>query len=50
MRLLMVTSETNPRHVYEALKAGADEYAMKPVTGDVIRDKLGMLGVTAAGG
>jgi len=50
MRLLMVTSETNPRHVYEALKAGADEYAMKPVTGDVIRDKLGMLGVAGLGG
>lgn len=49
MRLMMVTSETNPRHVYEALKAGADEYAMKPVTADVIREKLGMLGVEPAG-
>lgn len=45
LRVMMVTSETNPRHVYEALKAGADEYAMKPVTSDVIREKLGMLGV-----
>ena len=49
MRLMMVTSETNPRHVYEALKAGADEYAMKPVTADVIREKLGVLGVAPAG-
>lgn len=45
MRLMMVTSETNPRHVYEALKAGADEYAMKPVTRDVIVEKLGLIGV-----
>jgi two-component system chemotaxis response regulator CheY len=44
-RLLMVTSETDARHVYAALKAGVDEYAMKPVTRDVIEDKLTMLGV-----
>lgn len=50
LRLMMVTSETNPRHVYEALKAGADEYAMKPVTGEVIREKLGMLGIQSVGG
>jgi len=48
--LVMVTSETSPRHVYEALKAGADEYAMKPVTDDVIRGKLGMLGVAGVAG
>jgi two-component system, chemotaxis family, chemotaxis protein CheY len=48
--LVMVTSETNPRHVYEALKAGADEYAMKPVTRDVIREKLCMLGVPGVAG
>lgn len=50
MRLMMVTSETNPRHVYEALKAGVDEYAMKPVTRDVIREKLGMLGIEPTAG
>lgn len=50
LRLMMVTSETNPRHVYEALKAGADEYAMKPVTREVIREKLGMLGIQPVGG
>ena len=47
LRLMMVTSETNPRHVYEALKAGADEYAMKPVTREVIQEKLSMLGIQA---
>jgi two-component system chemotaxis response regulator CheY len=45
-RLLMVTSETDARHVYAALKAGVDEYAMKPITRDVIGDKLSMLGLT----
>ncbi len=50
LRLMMVTSETNPRHVYEALKAGADEYAMKPVTREVIREKLGLLGIQPVAG
>jgi two-component system chemotaxis response regulator CheY len=44
-RLMMVTSETNPRHVYDALKAGVDEYAMKPITREVIEDKLGLMGI-----
>ncbi len=50
LRLMMVTSETNPRHVYDALKAGADEYAMKPVTREMIREKLSMLGIQPVGG
>ena len=45
LRLMMVTSETSPRLVYEALKAGVDEYAMKPVTREIIREKLGILGI-----
>lgn len=44
-RLMMVTSETNPRHVFDALKAGVDEYAMKPITREVIEDKLGLMGL-----
>lgn len=46
MRIVMVTSEASPRNVYEAMKAGADEYAMKPVTAEVLADKLQLLGVT----
>ena len=49
-RLLMVTSETDARHVYAALKAGVDEYAMKPVTREVIEDKLSMLGLVPSVG
>jgi len=49
MKVLMVTSESGPRQVYEALKAGADEYAMKPVTREVIEGKLELLGFGRGG-
>lgn len=45
VRLLMVTSESNPRYVFDALKAGVDEYAMKPITREVIEDKLALMGL-----
>jgi len=44
--LVMVTTNVEPEHVAEALEAGADEYVMKPFTLDVIREKLGLLGLT----
>lgn len=44
-RLVMVTSETEATRVVDALAAGADEYAMKPFTLDVIAAKLEMIGV-----
>lgn len=40
VRLLMVTSETSPKSVYEALAAGVDEYVMKPVTEEMLLEKL----------
>jgi two-component system chemotaxis response regulator CheY len=46
MKVMMVTSESSPRQVYEALKAGADVYAMKPVTREVIEGKLELLGLS----
>lgn len=46
VKVMMVTSETNPRQIYEALRAGADEYAMKPIDGGIITDKLAMLGLS----
>lgn len=45
VKVMVVTSETSPRIVYEALKAGADEYAMKPLDPAIISDKLQILGV-----
>ena len=46
LKVLVVTSESNPRIVYEALKAGADEYAMKPTTPEIITGKLEMMGLS----
>lgn len=46
MKVMMVTSESSARVVYEALKAGADEFAMKPVTREVIEDKLQLMGLS----
>jgi two-component system, chemotaxis family, chemotaxis protein CheY len=45
MRLIMVTTEGDTDHLVAALAAGADEYAMKPFTPAVIREKLELLGV-----
>lgn len=42
--LMMVTSETQPEQIMEALQAGADEYVMKPFTEQIIADKLRLLG------
>lgn len=48
MKLMMVTTEAELARVEEALRAGADEYVMKPFTADVLRDKLAMLGLAAS--
>ncbi|GAB4358090.1 MAG: response regulator [Immundisolibacter sp.] len=45
LRILMVSSETSPDQVSEALQAGADEYLMKPFTADSLQAKLEMLGL-----
>jgi two-component system chemotaxis response regulator CheY len=45
MRLMMVTTETEVERITEALDAGANEYAMKPFTAEVLREKLELLGV-----
>jgi two-component system chemotaxis response regulator CheY len=43
--LMMVTSETEMSQMTKALKAGANEYVMKPFTKEVITGKLALLGV-----
>ena len=45
LRILMVSSETSPGRISEALGVGADEYLMKPFTADSLRAKLDMLGL-----
>jgi two-component system, chemotaxis family, chemotaxis protein CheY len=48
IRTMMVTAETDIRRVLEALRAGADEYLMKPVTRDALVEKLHILGFVTA--
>jgi two-component system chemotaxis response regulator CheY len=45
MRIVMVTTETEPRQIQRALDAGANEYVMKPFSHDVLLDKLTLLGL-----
>jgi two-component system chemotaxis response regulator CheY len=45
VRIVMVTTETESEQVVRALKAGANEYVMKPFTKDVLVAKLGLLDV-----
>lgn len=44
VRLMMVTTETERERVAAALDAGANEYAMKPFTKEVLAEKLTLLG------
>ncbi|MCC5949530.1 MAG: response regulator [Nitriliruptoraceae bacterium] len=46
LKIVMVTTEGDTDHIVAAIEAGADEYAMKPFTAGVIREKLELLGVT----
>jgi two-component system, chemotaxis family, chemotaxis protein CheY len=46
--LMMVTTNTELEQVSKALDAGANEYIMKPFTGDMIREKLELLGLLEA--
>jgi two-component system, chemotaxis family, chemotaxis protein CheY len=41
--LMMVTTETEPARITEALVAGADEYVMKPFTADALREKIELM-------
>jgi two-component system chemotaxis response regulator CheY len=45
MIVVMITSENEPAHIVRALMAGANEYAMKPLTQDMLAEKLELAGV-----
>jgi len=45
MRILMVTSEAQGEQVSLALRAGANEYLMKPFSKEVLKAKLDLLDV-----
>jgi response regulator of citrate/malate metabolism len=42
----MVSSESDPRQIARALMVGADDYLIKPIDADMLREKLEMLGIT----
>ena len=42
MRLVMITSESDPAQIFHALMAGVDEYATKPITRETLAEKLGL--------
>lgn len=42
VKIIMCTSESEKTRVIEALKAGANQYMVKPFTPDVLKEKLGI--------
>ncbi len=47
-RLMLVTSEADMARVVAALEAGANEYLMKPITLELLNDKLRIMGLPCA--
>jgi len=45
MRVVMITSESDPAQIFHALMAGVDEYATKPITPEALAEKLGLVGL-----
>jgi two-component system, chemotaxis family, chemotaxis protein CheY len=45
LKVIMVTTETEIGHMVSALEAGANEYVMKPFTKDILKEKLGLVGI-----
>lgn len=43
--IIMITSEVHPESMARALLAGVDEYLMKPITEESLKDKLQLLGL-----
>lgn len=45
IKLVMVTTETEPDRMARALMAGVDEFVMKPFTREILLEKLKLIGV-----
>jgi two-component system chemotaxis response regulator CheY len=45
IRIMMVTTESSMNNVQDALKAGANEYLMKPFTKELLVEKLALMGL-----
>lgn len=48
IRIMMVTNESEQRHIVRALAAGAHDYLIKPFTRDTIQDRLRQLGLVGS--
>ena len=46
--VVFCTTENDMAHITEALRAGADEYVMKPFDGEIIESKLQQTGLLRA--
>ncbi len=47
MKILMITSHNTREDIGQALEAGATDFLMKPMTEEMLRDKLHVLGAIA---
>lgn len=47
LKIVMVTTETEPERMVKALLTGVDEFVMKPFKADMLIDKLKLIGVQA---
>lgn len=45
LKLMMVTTQNSQDRITQALQAGADDFLMKPITKDMLAEKLQMLGL-----
>lgn len=50
MKLLMLTARDGTDEVMKALEAGADDYLMKPVTAEMLDDKMRLIGLAGTQG
>lgn len=46
LKLVMVTTETEPAQMARALMAGVDEFVMKPFTPEILTEKMKLIGVS----
>jgi two-component system chemotaxis response regulator CheY len=44
-KVVFCTTENDMAHIQEAIKAGANEYIMKPFDSDIIQSKLSQIGI-----
>ena len=49
-KIIMVTTETEPKQMARALLAGVDEYVMKPFDSGILVEKLRLIGVSTNSG